>query len=93
MKKVFYSVANVVLGTVLGIVYNIHNIESKHSTIGGRAVIVRRRKKKHRDLKLSEGEVFKTLHCGLYSVSVEHKKGRQVFFHAINDDRGVETVV
>lgn len=58
----------------------------------GKAVIVRKRKKKVRPLEFKTGKVFKTVHCGLWSVSIEHKLGKPVYFNNIRDINGVEQV-
>lgn len=91
MKKAFYSTTNAVLGTLLKSAFSMDKPEKRTSLLG-RSVIVRQRKLKHRDFEVSRGEVFDTMHCGLWSISVEHKKGRSVSFNAIKDDQGVETV-
>lgn len=91
MKNAIYSTTNAVLNLLLTKLFCMDSAD-KRTTLMGRSVIVRRRKFKHRDLEVSRGEVFDTIHCGLWSVSVEHKLGRSVSFNAIKDDKGVETV-
>ena len=91
MKNAFYSATNSVLGSVLTTMFSMDKPE-KRTSLMGRSIIVRQRKFKHRDFEVSRGEVFDTMHCGFWSVSVEHKLGRSVSFNAIKDDKGIETV-
>lgn len=91
MKNALYSTGNVVLGSMLKTLFSMNNPE-KRTKLFGRAVIIRQRKYKQRDFEVNRGACFDTMHFGLWSVSVEHKLGRPVYFKAIKDDKGAETV-
>ncbi len=91
MKNFFYSFANVVIAFIVRLMFG-SKVNEKRSTLFGRSVIVRRRKFKHRPFEIATGEVFKSFHCGLWSLAIEHKLGRDVCFQSIKDIEGSEVV-
>jgi len=92
MKNFIYSSVNVVIALIVWLVFG-SSVNEKRSTLFGRSVIVRRRKFKHRPFEIATGEVFKSFHCGLWSLAFEHKLGRSVSFQSIKDIKGSEVVV
>jgi len=94
MKKLLLSVFNV---SASALVYLVFGKSDKYGRstgkFFGRSYILRKRKHLQRSPSYFKGECFNSMHCGLWAFSLEHKQGRGVYFKAIKDDQGSETIV
>lgn len=90
MKKLLLSVFNVSASALVYLVFRKFN---KTGKLFGRSYILRKRKNLQRSPSYSKGECFRSMHCGLWAFSLEHKQGRGVYFNGIKDDQGSESVM
>ena len=90
MKNLLLSVFNV---SASALVYLVFRKSNKTGKFFGRSYILRKRKHLQRSPSYFKGECFNSMHCGLWAFSLEHKQGRGVYFNAIKDDQGSESVI
>ena len=90
MKNLFLSVFNVAISALVYLVFGRLN---KRGKFFGRSYILRKRKALQRSPSYRNGECFRSMHCGLWAFSLEHKRGRPVYFNGIKDHEGVETIL
>jgi hypothetical protein len=55
-----------------------HTMKVTRTKVFGRSIIIRRRKATKRALNYKQGEVFNSVHGGLWSLYWEHGKGRNI---------------
>jgi len=93
MKKLILVAFNVTASLLVRLVFGKTDKHGRSTgKFFGRSYILRKRKHLQRNPSYFKGECFNSMHCGLWAFSLEHKQGRGVYFTAIKDNEGVETV-